>query len=139
MSYSKAIGFSLLIMLLNTDFAMAGDKTQAWGGRVNGLIAGTMRNRNQNARIWIGEQARGWGAGSRITNSLTTSMAFHLQSTRNAQQALAINQNEPNNFTSSACGTCFNYQNTGNGFSIGNNAVTSTNSGSVTSTSLFNN
>lgn len=128
----------VLMSLAGSGLSVAADKTQAWGGKINGNSSSTMRNRNQHARIWIGEQSRGWGAGSRVTNPLTTSSAFHLQASNEAVRALQINENDVITYSTTACGTCVSFQNNGNNFSVINNSVVSTNSGSVTSTSQFN-
>ncbi len=129
----------VLLGLIGSGLSVAADKAQAWGGKINGNSSSTMRNRNQHARIWIGEQSRGWGAGSRVTNPLTTSSAFHLQASNDAAKALQRNENDVITYSTAACGTCVSFQNKGNDFSVINNSVVSTNSGSVTSTSQINN
>ena len=138
MKVCRIITGILLLSLVGSGLSVAADKSQAWGGKINGNSSSTMRNRNQHARIWIGEQSRGWGAGSRVTNPLTTSTAFHLQASKDATKALQINENDVITYSTTACGTCVSFQNTGNDFSVINNSVVSTNSGSVTSTSQFN-
>lgn len=136
---SKLILSVVFINLLMINTAPAGDKTQAWGARLNSFNSVTMRSRNQNARAWIGEQARGWGLGSRITNTLTTSSSFHLQSSKKALDNIKSNNDQTNFISVSACGTCVNLQNTGNNFSINNTSINSVNNGSTTSAGLFNN
>ncbi len=132
--------FPVLIANLSlADSAVAADKTQAWGARIKSSQSATMRNRNQNARVWVGEHARGWGLGSRITNTLTTSMAFQAQSAQKALENIKTSNSQTNNYVSSACGNCVTFQNSGNNYSITNTMITSVNTGSVTSTAIFNN
>ena len=128
-----------LVLQAYPAISIAADKTQAWGGHLNSSHSGTMRNRNQNAKAWIGEQARGWGQGSRLTNTLTTSTTFHLQSSQKAIETINSNTSQVNSLSVSACGTCTTFQNSGNTYSITNSSVSSVNSGSITSASIFNN
>lgn len=130
-----------VLQLFIMDAGVAADKTQAWGARMTTSHSSitAMRNRNKHAKAWIGEQARGWGQGSRITNTLTTSMGFHLQSSQKALDEIKSNTNQVNSMSASACGTCVTLQNTGDNASISGSLITSVNSGSVTSFAAFNN
>lgn len=127
------------ISLADVHASWAADKTQAWGARMTASHSATMRNRNKSARVWVGEQVRGWGQGSRITNGLTTSMAFHLESSQKALETIKSNTDVANRMSVSACGTCVSLENNGNDYAISGNAVNSVNSGSVTSLAEFTN
>lgn len=132
---------ALALNLVIINPGVAADKTQAWGARMTTSHSSitAMRNRNKHAKAWIGDQTRGWGQGSRMTNPLTTSMGFHLQSSQKALEEIKSNTNLINTMSASACGTCVTLQNTGDNASISGSSITSVNSGSVTSFAAFNN
>lgn len=115
----------------------AGDKTQAWGARMPNSKNTTMRNRNKSARVWIGEQARGWGLGSRMSSNLTTSMNFHANAAVQAVEDLKSNNTQRVRESVSACGTCVTLENSGDQFAITNSGLTSVNGASVTTYAGF--
>lgn len=134
--------FILTLLIGNLFFAIdcgASEKTQAWGARMGDTKSATMRNRNKNARVWMGEQARGWGVGSRMNSALTTSMNFHVKSAVQALSNTQSNANQASSFSASACGTCTTLQNIGDNFVISSSSLSSVNSASVTSHAAFNN
>ncbi len=135
--------FFMAILVLSTlayaPTLSAADKAQAWGGKLPNTKNATMRNRNKSARIWIGEQARGWGVGSRISSSLTTSMNFHTKASTQALNALKENKTQIVRESVSACATCVSLENSGEHFAITNSVLTSINGASVTTSAEFSN
>lgn len=128
---------TVLSTLLSAPAAYAGDKAQAWGARMPNSRNTTMRNRAKSARVWIGEQARGWGVGSRMTSNLTTSMHFHAKGAAQAVDAIKTNRTQVVRESVSACGTCITLENSGDQFAITNSVLRSINGASVTTYAEF--
>ena len=83
------------------------------------------------------DSTRAWGASSNTTTQLSSSAVYHQVSGQSAQIIGTGGDTRSINKTTNSCGVCIYNTNTGNNNSIQGNTATSTNTGSVSSTSSF--